>query len=173
MLTATAAVEARAGVDRRVKDEASLLRCALGEVRDRDSSPCLGWDGKEPGRTLRPWLRAQLFWQQTTSAPPAKWGLKLYAALPEGSLPRLLADTLPEDRVMGEQGYSEIMKLLLNEFRFYLEVELAKAADAFLFAGARDPSELFVTYVSRRKISLTELKACSTRSSTPSSPGTS
>ena len=102
-----AAMLSSARVDRERRDTADeILRRALTERGE--SQACPGWDGLDPARTLRPWLRSQLFWQSSTTAPPAKWGMKLYHALPEHSLPRLLADSLGEDVIMSVDGYVSI-----------------------------------------------------------------
>ena len=50
------------------------------------------------------------------------------------------------------------MKAILQKYSMFLEVELGKACDDFLFDGARDNGELFSSYVARRQISLAEFE---------------
>ena len=131
---------------------ASLLRTLIDD-RERDGKqPCPPWNGKDPGVSLRPWLRSQLFWQQSTSTPRHKWGVKLYWALEEGSLPRLLADGLGESVILGPDGYTSILKVLLARYAPYLESELPKAVEAFFYGGDRERGELFASYVARREL---------------------
>ena len=84
------------------------------------------WDGKDPGRTLRTWLKAQLLWQIRTPTPPEQWGIALLEALPQGSLSRALADTVPDVELMSIEGYLKIMQKILLAHQAYLEAELEK-----------------------------------------------
>jgi hypothetical protein len=49
---------------------------------------CPIWDSQNPGKTLRAWIRAQIFWQIRTPTQPEQWGLSLYEAMPVGTLSR-------------------------------------------------------------------------------------
>ena len=60
------------------------------EFSDRDPIP--KWDFQESGARLRPWLRELIFWRYDTSTPVNKQGVKLYKALPLGTIGRSLAD---------------------------------------------------------------------------------
>ena len=79
----------------------------------------------------------------------------MYHALPDHSLPRLLADTLGEEVIMSADGYVSILKLLVNKYKMYLEV----AVDAFFFTGGREQTEIYASYVARRELVLMELSA--------------
>ena len=72
----------------------------------------MGWDGKEPGNTLRTWLRTQLRWQIRTASPPDQWGVLLLESLPVGILSRNLAETVPEQELLTSSGYVQILKLI-------------------------------------------------------------
>ena len=116
-----------------------------------------GWDGKDPGRTLRPWLRSQLHWQVRTPSPPEQWGILLYDALPVGSLSRTLAETVPDVELMQSAGYTKILRLILQAHQAYLEVELEKATVDFLFPRSRERNELFTAYVAHLELLAREL----------------
>ena len=62
----------------------------LTEISDRDPVP--KWDFQEPGARLKPWLRELSFWRHDTSTLVHKQGVKLYKALPLGTIGRSLAD---------------------------------------------------------------------------------
>ena len=73
-----------------------------------------GWDGKDPGKTLRPWLRSQLMWQLRTPTPPEQWGISLLEALQPGTVPKVLAETVPDSVIMSIDGYLTTMGLILE-----------------------------------------------------------
>ena len=108
---------------------------------------CVGWDGKEPGKTLRAWLRTQLRWQIRTPAPPEQWGVQLLEALPMGTLSRSLAETVPEAELLTIEGYPKILKLILQAHQAYLEAELEKATLDFMYPRHMEKTELYTTYV--------------------------
>ena len=108
---------------------------------------CPSWDGKDPGRTLRGWLRMQLRWQIRTPSPPEQWGVLLLEALPTGTLSRAMAETIPEQQLFTTDGYILILQKILNAHQAYLEAELEKAAVDFLYPRHMDKGELFTTYV--------------------------
>ena len=62
------------------------------EISDRDPIP--KWDFQEPGARLKPWLRELSFWRHDTSTPVHKQGVKLYKALPLGTIGRSLAGSI-------------------------------------------------------------------------------
>ena len=68
------------------------------------------WDGRDPGKTLRTWLKAQLLWQLRTPTPPELWGVALLEALPTDTLNRALADTVPDTELMSVDGHVKIME---------------------------------------------------------------
>ena len=118
---------------------------------DRDTysgeRKCPTWDGKDPGRTLRTWLRSQLFWQMTTPSSPEQWGLLLYEALPAGTLDKALADAIPEFDRITPDGYVRILKEILVAHQAYIEVELEKVAMESLNLRQRGHNESYTAYV--------------------------
>ena len=90
------------------------------EISDRDPIP--KWDFQEPGARLRPWLRELSFWRHDTSTLVNKHGVKLYKALPLGTIGRSLADQFSEDQICSSQGFDLIIGAIRHHFRSYLEV---------------------------------------------------
>ena len=56
--------------------------------------------------------------------PPEQWGIALLEALPQGTLSRALADTVPDLELMSIDGYIKIMQKVLAAHQAYLEAEL-------------------------------------------------
>ena len=53
---------------------ANAWRQVAGDLGSKDGPrQCPSWDGKEPGKTIRPWLKSQLFWQIRTPTQPQEW----------------------------------------------------------------------------------------------------
>ena len=67
------------------------------EISDRDPIP--KWDFQEPDARLRPWLRELSFGRHDTSTPVNKQGVKLYKALPLGTIGRSLGSNLFGSRI--------------------------------------------------------------------------
>ena len=128
--------------------------------RDRDQhgkKECPTWDGQDPGKTLRPWLRSQLHWQIRTPSPPEQWGILLYESLPKGTLSRTLAETVTDRELMTADGYVKILMHILQAHQAYLEVELEKATVDFIYPRQRERNELFTTYVAYLELLCREL----------------
>ena len=135
------------------------MRGLLRQAADREQpSSCPVWDGAAPEKSLRPWLRAQLYWVSKTRSGVNSWGQKLYEALRADSLPRLLAETVDDTVVLSEFCYEAIMRKLLSKYAPYLEAVLGRAIEDAFFKGGREQHELFASYVARREVSLTELE---------------
>ena len=76
-----------------------------------------------PGARLRPWLQELSFWRHDTSTPVNKHGVKLYNALPLGTIGWSLADQFSEDQICSSQGFDLIIGAIRHHFRSYLEAE--------------------------------------------------
>ena len=91
------------------------------------------WDFQEPGARLRPWLRELSFWRHDTSTPVHKHCVKLYKALPLGTIGRSLADQFSEDQICSGQGFDLIIGAIRHHFRSYLEAEPEVQAEVALY----------------------------------------
>ena len=84
-------------------DWASWNRWPDGDKGDRDPVP--KWDGKNPGRNLKPWLRELRIWRQETSIPVHKHGLKLFRNFEQGTWMRAAAERIGEDKLFTEDAW--------------------------------------------------------------------
>ena len=98
-----------------------------------DLDPIPKWDFQEPSARLRPWLRELTFWRHDTSTPVNKQGVKLYKALPLGTIGRSLADQFSEDQIYSSQGFDLIIGAIRHHFRSYLELEPEVQAEVALY----------------------------------------
>ena len=73
------------------------------EISDRDPVP--KWDFQEPGARLRPWLRELSFWRHDTSTLVKKHGVKLYKALPLGTIGRRFGGSIFGGSNLFESGF--------------------------------------------------------------------
>ena len=105
-------------------------------------------DPMEPGARLRPWLRELSFWRHDTSTPVNKKGVKLYRALPLGTIGRSLAEQFLEDQICSGQGFDLIIGAIRHHFRSYLEPEPEVQAGIALYQSTRSPKGTFVEYTS-------------------------
>ena len=127
------------------------------EFSDRDPIP--KWDFQDPGARLRPWLRELSFWRHDTSTPVNKQGVKLYKALPLGTIGRSLADQFSEDQICSGHGLDLIIGAIRHHFRSYLEAEPEVQAEIALYQSTRSPKGTFVEYTSRISNKLREMES--------------
>ena len=116
------------------------------EISDRDPTP--KWDFQEPGARLKPRLRELRFWRHDTSTPVNKHGVKLYKALPLGTIGRSLADQFSEDQICSSQCFDLIIGAIRHHSRSYLEAELEVQAEVALYqttSSERDFRGIHVT----------------------------
>ena len=127
------------------------------EFSDRDPIP--KWDFQESGARLKPWLRELSFWRHDTSTPVNKQGVKLYKALPLGTIGRSLADQFSEDQICSSQGFDLIIGAIRHHFRSYLEAEPEVQEEIALYQSTRSPKGTFVEYTSRISNKLREMES--------------
>ena len=127
------------------------------EISDRDPIP--KWDFQERGARLRPWLRELSFWRHDTSTPVNKQDVKLYKALPLGTIGRSLADQFSEDQICSSQGFDLIIGEIRHHFRSYLEAEPEVQAEVALYQTMRAPKGTFVECTSRISNKLREMES--------------
>ena len=94
---------------------------ATMEITDRDAIPKR--DFQEPGARLIPCLRELSFWRHHASTPQHKHGVKLYKALPLGTVGRSLADQFSEEQICSSQRFDLIVGAIRHHFRSYFEAE--------------------------------------------------
>ena len=99
------------------------------------------------------------FWRHDTSTPVNKQGVKLYKALPRGTIGRSLADQFSEDQICSGQGFVLIIGAIRHHFRSHLEAEPEVQAEIALYQSTRSPKGTFVEYTSRISNKLREMES--------------
>ena len=115
-----------------------------------DKDPVPKWDGKNPARTLKPWLRELRLWRHETSIPANKHGLKLYRSFEQGSWMKQLAEKIPEEELLTANAWELILREILVTMKPYLDVELDVLIEETLYAVTKDNKETMTSYVSRK-----------------------
>ena len=133
-------------VGMRSEKDTRVMVCLM-EISDRD--PISKCDFHELGARLRPWLRELSFWRHDTSTPVHNYGVKLYNALPLGTIGRSLADQFSEDQICSSQGFDLIIGAIHHHIRPYLEAEPEVQAEVALYQSMTAPKGTFVEYTSR------------------------
>ncbi|CAJ1399663.1 unnamed protein product [Effrenium voratum] len=90
--------------------------------------------------------------------PNARWGLKLYQSFTDKTPPRRLADSIPVEKMLTEEGYGLILSALVNYYRPYLDIQGPSSVDKFFYAGDRQKGESFTTFVANKELALQELE---------------
>ena len=86
-------------------------------------------------------------------------GVKLYKALPLGTIGRSLADPFSEDQICSSQGFDLIIGAIRRHYRSYLEGEPEVQAEVALYQIMRAPKGTFVEYTSRISNKLREMES--------------
>ena len=115
------------------------------------------WSGNTS--TLRAWLRQLSFWELDNQVPKHRWGVKLFQAFPEGSIPRRIAEGLPMEVVMSENGYGAILTAVLEKFKPYLDAAGPAAIDVYFYQGDRAKGETFANYISAKELARQEVES--------------
>ena len=114
-----------------------------------------GWSGAP--NMLRSWLKSLAFWERDNATPKSKWGVKLYQALSDDA--KRIAETVPTEEILTENGYGKILTALLAKYKPYLEAVGPVSVDNYLFTGERQKGEAFTTYIARKEVQLQELES--------------
>ncbi|CAJ1392757.1 unnamed protein product [Effrenium voratum] len=107
---------------------------------------------------LRTWLKLLSHWELETTLPKARWGLKLYQSFTDKTPPRRLADSIPVEKMLTEEGYGLILSALVNYYRPHLDIQGPSSVDRFFYAGDRQKGESFTTFVANKELALQELE---------------
>ena len=104
-------------------------------------TPIPKWDGKNPAKTLKPWLKELRIWRQETAIPTRKHGMKLQGSFENGSWMKTCADRIPEEVLVTELAWDAIMKEISNNLKLYLDVDSDVIIEDFFFTTHRDSKE--------------------------------
>ena len=128
-----------------------------GDKGDKEQVP--KWDGKNPAKMLKPWLRDLRLWRQETSVPVNKHGLKLFRSFDSQSWLKQAADRIPEEKLTTAEAWELILREILGNLKPYLDVENEVLIEETLFMVTRDNHESMSNYVTRKINKRRELDA--------------
>ena len=109
--------------------------------QDKDLPP--EWDGKDPAKNLRPYLKSLRFWKQGTVVPLRRLGAKLYQSLPLGSLHRSAVELIPEEQLMSERCYDLVVGAIEACYESYLKLDLELMTEDVIFPVQRQRNMSF------------------------------
>ena len=115
-----------------------LEQLGNGNQERGDKEPVPKWDGKNPAKTLKPWLKELRLWRHETSIPVHKHGLRLSRSFEPGSWLKACADRLPEEKLFTAEAWELILREILNSLKPYLDVELDVLIEELIFAVVKD-----------------------------------
>lgn len=79
-----------------------------------DKVPVPKWDGSQPGRRLKPWLKELRIWRRETEMPVAKHGLALYRSFEANNWMKQAAERVPEELLYTREAWELILREILT-----------------------------------------------------------
>ena len=114
------------------------------------------YDGEDPSRTFKPWLRELEFWAFDTEIPRAKHGTRILRRL--GGVAKAAANELETSEIMGEKGKDNILAKLREYIAPHLETTMPKAFEAAVYGEGRGARESLGEYIARMDAAFRNLK---------------
>ena len=99
-----------------------------------------------------------------TSTLLHKHGVKLYKALPLGTIGQSLPDQCNEEQICSNKGFDLIVGAIRHHFRPYLEAEPDVQNEVALYQTTRTPKGTFVEFTSRISTNFVRWRVVSKRS---------
>ena len=106
-----------------------------------DKDPIPKWNGTNPAKLLKPWLRDLRLWRAETGVPSHKHGLKLFRSFEAGSWMKHAADRIPEDLLVQGESWRLILTEILKICKPYLDVETDVLIDETIFTTQKENKE--------------------------------
>ena len=122
--------------------------------RDREPPPY--FDGEDPGRTFKPWLRELELWIHDTEVPKAKHGTRILRRL--GGVAKAAANELETTEIVGEKGKDNIIAKLTEYFAPHLETTMPQAFERAVYGEGRGSRESLGEYIIRMDSAFRDLK---------------
>ena len=118
------------------------------KVIDYDRPPV--WDGKEPEKQARAYIKLLKIWLHTTKSDKKQQGIILFHHA-RGDLKSLI-DELTEDELMHEEAAANILKIVQSHYADYLEEKLPSVIESNMYDKdiCRRKGESLTMYVTRR-----------------------
>ncbi|CAE8627158.1 unnamed protein product, partial [Polarella glacialis] len=117
------------------------------DLKNKDPPPL--YDGTDPGRTCKRWLREWKIWSSETDFPEKSWGTKLLREL-KGDAKEAI-DSLEVDDIVGPAGHLNILAKLDETFKPHMEKTMPRAFETAIYGKYRTREESFLKYISRVK----------------------
>ena len=114
-----------------------------------DKDPIPKWNGTNPAKLLKPWLRDLRLWRAETGVPSHKHGLKLFRSFEAGSWMKHAADRIPEDLLVSGESWLLILKEILKICKPYLDVETDVLIEETIFTTQKEGKESMASYLTR------------------------
>ena len=124
-----------------------------------DKVPVPKWDGSQPGRRLKPWLKELRIWRRETEVPVMKQGLALYRSFEAGNWMKQAAERVPEEQLYTSEAWELILKEILTTLKPYLDVELDVLIEETVFQTQKESKESMTAYVTKKLNKKRELLA--------------
>ena len=144
-----------ASAEARMETSGAIMK-ALTMAVSGEKKAMPSWSGNVS--TLRAWLRQLSFWEIDNHIPKQRWGIKLFQALSEGSVPRRIAEGIAMEVILSERGYGAILSAVLEKFKPYLDAAGPAAIDMFFFSGDRQRNESFSNYIAAKELAKQEIE---------------
>ncbi|CAE7477551.1 MHX, partial [Symbiodinium sp. KB8] len=123
-------------------------------LRDREPPPY--YDGEDPGKSFKPWLRELELRAFDTEVPKAKHGTRILRRL--GGVAKAAANELETSEIVGEKGKDNIVARLKEYFAPHLETTMPKAFEAAVYGDCRGARESLGEYIVRMDAAFKNLK---------------
>ena len=81
----------------------------MGEHQRGEKCPIPKWDGKQPAKTLKPWLKELRIWRRETTEPVTRHGLMLSRSFEANSWLKAAADRIPEELLVTAEAWGLIL----------------------------------------------------------------
>ena len=129
-----------------------------GRVRIPKCDPCPTWDGKDPEKTLRPWLREYELWllEAKLILDPELIGKRVSRAL-IGKAADPIAHLTASD-IASPYGHEQIIELIKEANVHVMEKKLEDAFDEAIYRGRREKGENMTPFVTRKRVAFMELR---------------
>ena len=85
----------------------------------QEKDPVPKWDGKNPAKSLKPWLKELRLWRHMSTIPEFRQGYALAKSFPADSWLKQCADRVPEEKLLSKDAWRLIMREILAAMKPY------------------------------------------------------
>ena len=114
----------------------------FGNTRSKKAIP--KWDGKNPAKTVKTWLKDFRMWRQETELPQWQHGRELQTSFESGTWMRAAAErAVPEEQTFSNEAWELILTELLTALKPYLDIEVELTIEELVYHTAKTSKESF------------------------------